>query len=50
MMEQAENEREEEIRQWWFERTGRKPRKITARMEEEYEFAEAMAYAMSKDD
>ena len=49
LLEEAEREYEEEIRQWYYHRTGRRPRKITSRMVEDFEFEEAWEHAMSKD-
>ena len=50
MLEQAEREYEARIREWYFERTGRRARKITSRMVEDFELDEAFEHAMAKDD
>jgi hypothetical protein len=50
MMEEAEREREQNILRWHYERTGRRARKVTARMVDDYELDEAFEHAMSKDD
>ena len=50
MMEQAEREYEEDILQWYYERTGRKVKTVTSRMVEDYELDQAYEHAMSKDD
>jgi len=50
LLEQAAEEYNERIRDWWEERTGFRPAKITNRMVENFELEEAFAHAMSKND
>jgi len=50
LLEQAEREYEEQILEWNYERTGRRARKVTSKMLEDYELDQAFEHAMSKDD
>jgi len=51
MMEEAEKERRQELRQWFIEKHGRPPRQgELGQALDEYEMDEAIAHAMDKDD
>ena len=49
-LEQAEAEHEQDILDWYYERTGKRYKRVTVRMEEYYEMEMALEHAMSKDD
>jgi hypothetical protein len=49
-MQQAERAHEREILDWYYQRTRRRARKVTARMIEDYELSQAFEHAVAKDD